>query len=341
MMSEQWYEWIHEDNVLSPISSKWLCVDGGTVTGYSPDGSANDQPWTLLQVSAYCWRPLPAEPAAVRQAKEASDWPRVYVNFKSPELLFLRWCEKSSTHPMKWLPDLQGWDHAGWRTEQEYDHSCAFSRITISEAREIAQRDGGWMPGEERTHSEIVEEPVTVPPCYECGRLQARMQRQIKHIESLEAKLGERKAKIREMEETPAPCSGCTDEIEWLEMKLAERDALIAELEQMVAIETKRSGEQAEWPGKEPLIEEVLVDEIARLRAIVAKLPKTADGVPVVPGSIVYRWSDMHEQLLECEVSTFQRWDDAYMPAVTRGNFQTNALWCYSTREAAEKARTR
>jgi hypothetical protein len=76
--------------------------------------------------------------------------------------------------------------------------------------------------------------------------------------------------------------------------------------------------------------------ENAKLRAIVAKLPKTADGVPVVPGMNLWELSThqypMHtEQFIEEVVSISQ-------PRGFGGS--PNAFCrCYSTREAAEAAK--
>lgn len=65
-------------------------------------------------------------------------------------------------------------------------------------------------------------------------------------------------------------------------------------------------------------------DEIERLRAIVDRLPKTADGVPIYPGMTVWAL------IPGLEIS------DAEVQVVGIGG-----VWryCYSTREAAEKAR--
>lgn len=70
--------------------------------------------------------------------------------------------------------------------------------------------------------------------------------------------------------------------------------------------------------------------EIERLRAIVDKLPRTADGVPITPGMIVYYaargqvWDEMASEMFisaRCSCPTPERWS-----------------W-YSTPEAAKAAR--
>jgi len=74
--------------------------------------------------------------------------------------------------------------------------------------------------------------------------------------------------------------------------------------------------------------------ENKRLRAIVAKLPKTADGVPVVPGMMVY--SDHGEW----EVAGFRVDEEGKLAEIMSGGFGFDRLctgW-YSTREAAEAA---
>jgi hypothetical protein len=62
-----------------------------------------------------------------------------------------------------------------------------------------------------------------------------------------------------------------------------------------------------------------------RLQAIVDRLPKTADGVPIAPGASVWAWMG-DAGIVETEIQRVGKggWFDA----------------CYSTREAAEKART-
>lgn len=70
-----------------------------------------------------------------------------------------------------------------------------------------------------------------------------------------------------------------------------------------------------------------MIDEIKRLRAIVDKLPTTVDGVPIVPGTDVWRkCSACHH------VHPWRSYD--------RPDFSTKVLAeCYSTREAAEAAK--
>jgi len=82
-------------------------------------------------------------------------------------------------------------------------------------------------------------------------------------------------------------------------------------------------------PGESEVVE--------RLRAIVEKLPKTADGVPVVPGMVIWP-----PEFIEDE-------QGATVKIIARDNLTgdmlehgTSLLWigkCYSTREAAEAAR--
>lgn len=64
-------------------------------------------------------------------------------------------------------------------------------------------------------------------------------------------------------------------------------------------------------------------DEIERLQAIVAKLPQTADGVPILPGQKV--WGIFANKSIE-EVE------------IIRGSQGGMYPGCYSTREAAEAA---
>ena len=70
------------------------------------------------------------------------------------------------------------------------------------------------------------------------------------------------------------------------------------------------------------------VEERDRLRAIVAALPRTADGVPVVPGMEV--WKEWRGRLERNVVMP---------PMVSIGSVYMDATVCYSTREAAEAAK--
>ena len=76
-------------------------------------------------------------------------------------------------------------------------------------------------------------------------------------------------------------------------------------------------------------------DEIERLRAIVDKLPKTADGVPVLPGMTLWDsvWINkpfvVHSLLVFCPEAARSEW--------TTNDGEVDPGQCYSTREAAEK----
>lgn len=78
-----------------------------------------------------------------------------------------------------------------------------------------------------------------------------------------------------------------------------------------------------------------LIAEIRRLQAIVAKLPKTADGVPVVPGM------EVHELYPSGELFRLEVWwagIHAYGFRFGQHNTQYDYRNCYSTREAAGAA---
>lgn len=75
---------------------------------------------------------------------------------------------------------------------------------------------------------------------------------------------------------------------------------------------------------------ETLAEEVKRLRAIVAKLPVTADGVPVGPGELVYTLYGA-EWYVQDATNAARSWRD--------GDPSGPINTCYSTREAAEKAR--
>ncbi|MDD4888667.1 MAG: hypothetical protein PHU85_01960 [Phycisphaerae bacterium] len=75
-----------------------------------------------------------------------------------------------------------------------------------------------------------------------------------------------------------------------------------------------------------------LCDEVERLRAVVATLPQTADGVPIEVGMSVYSTS--------CGLGTVRSIHDRW--AVVRqqnGDFEREFQLLYSTRAAAEAAR--
>jgi hypothetical protein len=70
--------------------------------------------------------------------------------------------------------------------------------------------------------------------------------------------------------------------------------------------------------------------EIERLRAIVDRLPKTADGVPMVPGLRVWIWF-VGGKITEA----------VHSGTDPKQSYWGSALWCYSTKEAAEEAKRR
>ncbi len=83
--------------------------------------------------------------------------------------------------------------------------------------------------------------------------------------------------------------------------------------------------------------------ENARLKAIVDMLPKTADGVPVVPGMAIWcerghlAGASLDEGLVFCDGDGCFESGDAILGAVGPGQYEFRD--CYSTRELAEKAK--
>ena len=82
--------------------------------------------------------------------------------------------------------------------------------------------------------------------------------------------------------------------------------------------------------------------EITRLRAIVDKLPKTEDGVPLLPGDRAYwkcTWGERAGQVLEMHMDSFHATDEYTLSYGWEYciNHQNAGVW--STREAAEKAK--
>lgn len=74
---------------------------------------------------------------------------------------------------------------------------------------------------------------------------------------------------------------------------------------------------------------EYLCSRLNRLQAIVDKLPKTGDGMPVVPGMEVWVYDDLNDCFPSEEV-------EVEIPSILLGV----EAWsdCYSTKEAAEAA---
>ncbi len=87
-------------------------------------------------------------------------------------------------------------------------------------------------------------------------------------------------------------------------------------------------------------------DEIERLQAIVAKLPKTADGVPVVPGVDAVFWAggDKRNCLVPLQASNchYVLGPEGYVRHSIKKHHSDEKVSirkCYSTREAAEAAK--
>lgn len=84
-----------------------------------------------------------------------------------------------------------------------------------------------------------------------------------------------------------------------------------------------------------------LARENADLRAVVERLPKTADGVPVTPGQLIWPRSDIMQPEDEEGTAVKCRW---YICDPLGGELieddELDLSKCYSTRAAAEAART-
>jgi hypothetical protein len=99
------------------------------------------------------------------------------------------------------------------------------------------------------------------------------------------------------------------------------------------------------WHPDEPTWVKML-HEVERLRAIVDKLPKTADGVPVVPGETYYAvttWPDCDDPPVIVGVKWVGHCDPVMnyqWVTVKHGNFpeEFKVVRVLSTQEAAEKA---
>lgn len=103
--------------------------------------------------------------------------------------------------------------------------------------------------------------------------------------------------------------------------------------------------ESAAWSHWDQAIQ-AAADRLEELEAIVARVPKTADGVPVVPGDTVYaKRNPSDDTVVEFEVADYEKWAmDAWGSRnQARAYTEGGGGWivsrhCYSTREAAEAA---
>jgi len=89
---------------------------------------------------------------------------------------------------------------------------------------------------------------------------------------------------------------------------------------------------------------EQAADVIDRLQAIVDKLPRTADGVAIVPGMVVYKWFECPPGIQAIDVVDVCDTEDITCE-INKGEFKgwtdvVESQDCYSTREAAEAAQT-
>ncbi len=116
---------------------------------------------------------------------------------------------------------------------------------------------------------------------------------------------------------------------------MSEKCPEIARMEAVQAIRNELNAAADEAQRRGVMLEKAwaqlagLDKENTRLRAIVDKLPKTADGVPVIPminTVYVHRYFEPTEEIVECDIN--KTWG---VPVHRIGE-------SYSTREAAEAA---
>ena len=150
--------------------------------------------------------------------------------------------------------------------------------------------------------------------------------------------LNSMKAMLRDMENLDLFVSAGTtrDAIAKIEQLQAERDAwkkLVNDAERAIGMDSVAVSPEAkslvEWCDEKR-------DEIERLHVM---LPKTADGVPIAKGTIIYQAAGAYN-MLEHEVSGWQFADDGSLKILMFGRGWT--AFCdgwYSTRELAEAAR--
>lgn len=118
-------------------------------------------------------------------------------------------------------------------------------------------------------------------------------------------------------------------------MNLTEGEAQVRQDAQMDA-EAKYENDMSEMEADRQELEA----QLSAAQAIIDKLPKTADGVPVVPGMKVW-WSHSNGNIDDAEVCELRDggcgviiWDEA----TGRLAHHLEYVACYSTREAAETA---
>lgn len=99
-------------------------------------------------------------------------------------------------------------------------------------------------------------------------------------------------------------------------------------------IEAKRVGYQNGLAEMESAIDEK-DSEIEHLQAIVDKLPKTADGVPIVPGMTVSVLANYGDGL---RIHKLVVYDLTSIGCSDGDRYHWDCHQCYSTREAAEAA---
>ena len=130
---------------------------------------------------------------------------------------------------------------------------------------------------------------------------------------------------------------GCTGDAATLARLIAQCHARIAELE----AERDAAREREAAMMTDSLLK---AGEIKRLKAIVAKLPKTADGVPVVPGMGVHCTETCYTSG-EGKITPLYVHEINKDVVVSRFNGTRTDVagykHCYSTREAAEVAKDR
>jgi outer membrane murein-binding lipoprotein Lpp len=124
-------------------------------------------------------------------------------------------------------------------------------------------------------------------------------------------------------------------------VKISTIDDVLAEIKGLNAVVAKLTRDcnsledDVRYNGEALARANEMKGEIDRLRAIVDRLPKTADGVPIAPGDTLY---DRY-RALAFNITGFNTSDGMLSCLYGAGGFDAICSGYYSTREDAEKAR--
>ncbi len=151
--------------------------------------------------------------------------------------------------------------------------------------------------------------------------------------------------KIGELQRERDELEGCFNEanqhiVDYLK-KIDDLQSIVAKLRK-AAKDTVDDYEKSQRDGYGGEIASISVDEL-QSAVIASMLPKTADGVPVVPGMTV--WVILDNRVFPLKIITHRSGfvaESGYLehaPSTLKNSVRTDAADCYSTREAAGAAK--